>query len=339
MQPDRLSRNRAKEFIKYRKIFEKVKNVVIKVNPKIYPGFPFRLEEGKESDLGLFLKSGDLHHYIIFRLKRIFKAKYENFQITLETLPAHRRSASELVIFRDSRGVIYRDLDFKGVGATLHFPSFIENFGFLDKNEAERDFELSEKFIQAGIRTYLVAAIIELKEVIHKGKKITVDEAKELGIIDQKFQPVVEVRCFGTKARISDIVLTGRLTKKDRKILINDAIHLVSKELGRPISLEEYLSWFAETLGRNIGLMHKNGWVHKNLRILHNITLDCRIVDLATVEEVHNSEHLKNKDKSDGIYCLRELIEAVRPKSDSNLKETLEKNFSEAYERALKGEN
>jgi hypothetical protein len=327
MQPDRLSRNRAREFIKYRKIFEKVKNVVIKVNPEIYPGFPFRLEEGKESDLGLFLKSGDLHHYIIFRLKRIFNAKYKNFQITLETLPAHRRSASELVIFRDSRGVVYRDLDFKGIGATLHFPSFIENFGFLDKNEAERDFELSEKFIQAGIRTYRVAAIIELKEVIHKGKKITVDEAKELGIIDQNFQPVIEIRCFGTKARILDILPQVGLTEENRKILINDAIHLVSKELGRPISLEEYLSWFAETLGRNIGLMHKNGWVHKNLRILHNITLDCRIVDLATVEEVHNSEPLKNKDKSDGIYCLRELIEAVKPESDSNLKETLEKKI------------
>lgn len=344
MQPDRLSRNRAKEFIKYRKkIFEKVKNVVIKVNPEIYiyPGFPFRLEEGKESDLGLFLKSGSLHHYVIFRLKRIFNAKYENFQITLETLPAHRRSASELVIFRDSRGVVYRDLDFKGVGPTSHFPSFIENFGFLDKNEAERDFELSEKFIQAGIRTYRVAAIIELKEVIHKGKKITVDEAKELGIIDQNFQPVIEIRCFVTKARILDILPQGRLPKKDREILINDAIHLVSKELGRPISLEEYLSWFAETLGRNIGLMHKNGWVHNNLRILHNITLDCRIVDLATVKEAHNSEPLKEKDKLDGLHCLRELIRAVKPEiySDLSLKETLEKKFSEAYERARKGEN
>jgi hypothetical protein len=33
------------------------------------------------------------------------------------------------------------------------------------------------------------------------------------------------------------------------------------------------------------------------------------------------------------------LIEAVKPESDYNLKETLEKIFSEAYERARKGEN
>jgi hypothetical protein len=341
MQPDRLSRNRAKEFIKYRKIFEKVKNVVIKVNPEIYPGFPFRLEEGKESDLGLFLKSGGLHHYVIFRLKRIFSAKYKNFRITLETLPAHRRSASELVIFRDSRGVVYRDLDFKGVGATLHSPSFIENFGFLDKNEAEKDYELSEKFIQAGIRTYRVAAIIELKEVTHKGKKITVDEAKELGIINQNFQPVIEIRCFGTKARILDILPQGGLPKEYREMLINDAIDLVSKELGRTISLEEYLSWFAETLGRNIGLMHKNGWVHLNLRILHNITLDCRIVDLATVEKVHNSGVLKEKDKLDGLHCLRELIRAVKPESysDVSFRKTFENIFFEAYEKAYRGVN
>jgi hypothetical protein len=334
MQPDHLIRNRAKEFIKYRKLFEKVKNVVIEVNPKIYPGFPFRIEKGKESDLGLFLKSpqGEI-------IKDTAPSVEKPFQITLETLPSHGRSASELVIFQDSEGFVYRDLDFKGVGLTSHFFHVIGNPGFLDKKDAEEDYKLSEKFIEVGIRTYRVAAIIELKEVIHKGKKITVDEAKELGIINQDFQPVIEIRCFGTKARILDTLPQRGLPKEYREMLIYDAIDLVSKELRRPISLEEYLFWFAETLGRNIGLMHKNGWVHNNLRGLHNIALDCRIVDLDTVEEVHNLEPLKNKDKLDGLYCLKVLTEAVKPESDSNLEETLEKKFSEAYERARKGGN
>jgi hypothetical protein len=42
----------------------------------------------------------------------------------------------------------------------------------------------------------------------------------------------------------------------------------------------EYLKWFAKTLGYNIGLMHKNGFEHHYIDGGHNVTLDCRIVDL-----------------------------------------------------------
>ena len=59
---------------------------------------------------------------------------------------------------------------------------------------------------------------------------------------------------------------------------------MVSQELGykRTITDKEYFEWFAKTLGENVGIMHRNGWTHRYLSS-HNVTLDCRIVDLDSV--------------------------------------------------------
>jgi len=74
--------------------------------------------------------------------------------------------------------------------------------------------------------------------------------------------------------------------------MFEDAKSLVSQELGRgnnPLTDQEYLEWFAETLGKNVGLMHKNGWFHAGLSP-HNITLDCSVCDFDTVKELKNEE-------------------------------------------------
>ena len=88
------------------------------------------------------------------------------------------------------------------------------NLGLLDIREAKKDFKLSEEFTKAGIRTCRVAAIIKLEEIIHNGKKITIDEARKLEIIDPDFQPVIEVRCFRIKARVKDVLPEGGLSEK-----------------------------------------------------------------------------------------------------------------------------
>ena len=60
---------------------------------------------------------------------------------------------------------------------------------------------------------------------------------------------------------------------------------MVAQELGRDpneFNEWEYLRWFSRTLAENVARMHKAGFIHGYLTG-HNITLDCRIVDLDSV--------------------------------------------------------
>lgn len=97
-------------------------------------------------------------------------------------------------------------------------------------------------------------------------------------------------------------------------MIFEDAKKLVSQELGRennPFSDQEYLDWFAETLGKNVGLMHKNGWFHSNLSH-HNITLDCRICDLDMVKDIKKEKERKideNSAQSDSIQKLSQWLD------------------------------
>jgi len=275
-------------------LFSQVKNKVIEVNPDVYT--PLKLEEGKSSPLGLFAEAA-------FQEKPPQELP-EGKQV-LEFWPQHRRSALlGRVLFADREGRIYRDIDLKGVG---YFTSGIEieggkqkeitkirkpgeklstggRFGLLDADIAAFDRQMSEEFLSAGIRTHRVLAIIELEEIILNGKKLSVEEARKANIIDEELNPVVEVRAFGIKTRVDDFTFGKKTSDLP---LIEDAKKLLSQELGRKetLSNEEYAEWFTKTLGKNAGLMHKNGWGH-NYSFSHNITLDCRIVDLDSVSEL-----------------------------------------------------
>jgi hypothetical protein len=152
-------------------LFEKVKNEVLMVNRKIY--FPFKLKEGEECDLGLFLKSKS----------PILK---EGKEQKLETWEAHGRSALlGRIIFRDEEGRFYRDIDLKGIGY-IDDPEFLGlerpgggYFGLRSKEGAEEEWRLTEEFLKEGIRTYSILAIIALKEIIYKNEKIPIEKAKK----------------------------------------------------------------------------------------------------------------------------------------------------------------
>lgn len=291
----------------YFSLFERVKNEVIFVNEKA--NIPLELKEklelGKESSMGLFLKTAEP-----------IWAK-ELGERNLETWPKeHGRSAilERMMIY--DKGHFYRDIDFKGIGSTV---LVIETgtrregyWGLLEKKDAFDEYAISENFLKAGIRTFRVLGIIELKEIFLKDKKISLKEVKEKGIIKRKFQPVIEVRAFGTKARIRDF--TEGFRDEIKKLLLEDAKKMVSQEIGEDLSNDrDYLEWFANTLGQNVGLMHKNGWCHGRLgpheswRGAHNITLDCRITDFDTVRKIKffEKKYLDSEKEQAISSCMR----------------------------------
>lgn len=280
-------------------VFEKVRNEVVYVNSEIIA--PLKLEEYQESPLGLFAKAA---------LAKGYELKPDEQR--LESWPEHRRSALlGKVIFKDKDGRLYRDIDLKGIGyigknkvlepgkniSTIGRRGGIEIAGFLKSEEAYKERDMQENFLKAGIRTARTLAIIELKEIIFKGEKISLSEARQKGVIERKFNnlffhPVVEVRAFGTKARIRDVLNKDKDNKKEQqsKILLDDAKKLVSQEIGKDLSSDkDYFEWFVKTLGENVALMHKNGWYHQYLAD-HNITLDCRIVDVGYVRKLESAK-------------------------------------------------
>lgn len=309
-------------------LFSEVKNRVLWVNPNV--DIPVKLEKGESSPLGLFVEA-------------TFRESPEELpegKHALEVWRMHRRSALlGRVIFADDKGRCYRDIDLKGIGhvfsAGIRSAIVLEpskpssGVGLLDRDSAFYDRQVSEEFLLAGIRTHRVLATIELKELIVNQRKLSLREAIEEGIIDDNFHPVVELRAFGTKTRIIDIGPTS--TKEERELLFKDAKKLVSQELGykKPMVPEEYLNWFAKTLGVNVGLMHKNGWFHGNPTV-YNITLDCRVVDLDSVTQLTN-ESEQGSDLEVARHSLDWLLGSLDLDSIGNRKSS-ERQFQEGYD-------
>jgi len=319
-------------------LFSQVKNTVLEVNPYIYP--PLKLEEGKPSPLGLFAEAA---------FEKIGEAPSPG-KYLLEVWRVHPRSALlGRVVFTDKERRLYRDTDLKGIGligepwgALLREPQVsvpgrkwgdLGRLGLLDRGTALSDYEKSEEFLKAGIRTYRILAIIGLKELVANQRKLSLKEAIKEGIIDKRFHPAIEVRAFGTKLRIEDFYSESEYSENDVELLLDDARKLVSQELGRkePLSEEEYLSWFAKTLGENVGSMHKNGWYHRYLSP-HNITLDCRIVDLDSIvqlrDEVQREKDLYEARSS--FWALLTSLNINRSKIEP-LREQVEKSYNSVF--------
>lgn len=341
-------------------LFSQVDNTVLKVNPNFFS--PFKLEKGKPSPLGLFVES-------------TFSERPDGLPIgkhALEYQYQHFRSAIlSRIIFQDIGGRFYRDVDLKGIGriygngisegddnrefykvrvinpGRYRGPDNYE--GLLDRDIAFYDYKMAETFLKKGIRTYRILGIIALQEVIAKKnfegelaktpEKLSLSEAVNEGILKKDFHPVVEVRAFGTKFRISDIVSCSQEWRQDPhgRLMLEDAKRLVSQELElkEPMSDLEYLEWFAKTLGYNIGLMHRNGFEHHFLGDGHNITLDCRIVDLDSVRRLENDSARKTEFRRVEELLTHMFLWSVKYKWTSEEKRRLRSIFLENYEAAF----
>jgi hypothetical protein len=298
----------------------RIKNTTLWVND----AFPlFRLKVGEEAPIGLFLtlKTSEVSG----------KDRGKNQTISLEVLPRHHRSAIiGRVYFKDNEGRLYRDIDIKGPGY-IYMDSFGEMrvrnilrsgdvvYGLENRKDAEKDRDWSERFLHAGIRSTRVIAIIKPHEIIDsEGNAISIDEAKKRGLIPPEYEPVLTVRAFGVKTRVNE-----QTDQSKKFFFLDDARRFVAFELNKNIdefSFKDYMEWFAKTLGKNIGLMHSNGWAHGNLYIYStpsNVTLDCRIVDLDTVLD-RTSEPLlfieySRRDLEGAKMIIRQLYEDLEP--------------------------
>lgn len=262
-----------------------VRNTVVWVNPA-FKEAPFELTLGKETKLGLFFSPQPSREIIVM------------------PEPGSGEGRSGLigsVVFRDKEDRLYRDVDIKGMGFFVEIVGAEsyerdtrdirpgrgpqEMMGLMDYELALRDRNFSEKFLKAGIRTHRVLAIVDLEEIFYRGKKISVEAAQEDGIMGQEIHPVLEVRAFGTKERIDYLQADPQNPPERREQAFLDAKAMVAQELGRDpstFSVEEYITWFARTLGKQVATLRKLKLVHRYLST-HNITLDCRIVDLDSV--------------------------------------------------------
>lgn len=311
-----------------------VQNKVISVNPEIYS--PLNLVEGESSPLGIFASQP---------IPLYSREKSDLSLLLVEAWHRHTRSALlGRMLFADKEGRVYRDVDLKGAGE-IDVPEFgnlqtfvnapgakkgIQGFGgLMNKKAALVDYENSEDFLRVGIRTHRVIGIIKLEEILFRGQKLSFDDVMRMRHgAEYVFEPVIQVRAFGTKARVSDLKLGVGL------VHIADAKKMVAQELGRetPLTDAQYLEWFAKTLGKNVGIMHSNEWVHPYLTD-HNITLDCRIVDLDSVE-TRSDEESRSRDVLFATTTLDYIVKSSH--TDSRLHPTkYTAMFYQSYDRTL----
>lgn len=284
-----------------------VKNEVVWENKDVQ--MPFSLKEGEPTKIGVFLTSSP---------------EKSGIDMNIKVMDNHFRSALlGRVIFQDNEGRLYRDVDIKGAGPLqrdffrkdigakdyifvekMAPQSAKENkrgetpWGFADWGKIEIDRDQSEFFLEKGLRTHRALAIIKLEEIVGPdGNKISINKAKKLGYIKTTTEPVLEVRAFGTKARITDA----------NKDALADARKMVAQEFDKPVlekDQSEYLNWFAETLAKQVAIIHNNDHWHGYLSE-HNITLDCRVVDLDSVEKLPTNQSKIQKD------IVRDLFDAT----------------------------
>lgn len=284
----------------------KIANSVLWVNPA-FPDLPFKLEEGEPTNLGMFFapKLPELPPEPRYKkFLRLGKSKPKEKRPSFVVMPEDVARSALLgsVIFRDMERRIYRDIDIKGLGRfIMDSPGSArkgdvgpkhgnprEAWGLHDYHYAYNDRRYSEQFLEEGIRTYRIVAVIDLKEIIdNEGNKISIKEAKLKKIISEEMQPVLEIRAFSTKERVSYLMERNRYASLERKRLaLEDAKAMIAQELGiepENFSYADYLNWFAKTLGEQVAKIQKLGLVHGYLTN-HNISLDCRIVDLDSVK-------------------------------------------------------
>ncbi len=245
-----------------------VRNRVLWVNPNL--NLPFRLTEGQPTDLGVFLVDPNIVH---------------NSRFTLGVDHIHGRTGYVgRFEVADKNGVIYRDFDLKGMGyvkggygqdlRVLPVGEKDEGstYGIWRIEKARREAQITEDLTEREVRTYRIGAIIGLEEIaLPDGTKISIEEAKSRGMIHEDEQPVVGLRLYRSRERVRHSL--------DRfKEIMDDAKKCVSIEFGREINWQEYLTWFSDTLGKNLAEVHNAGYWH-GAPDEHNVTLAAEIID------------------------------------------------------------
>jgi len=377
-----------------------VENQVIWTNPN-FSKMPFDFKVGEQSKLGVFystdpdnleLRNAKIRFTSLDKKTNPPVARYkiesQDSKFDLETREGQARNGLlSRIVFEDNDGRLYRDVGLKGVGRFTYQngKAWIVNpyhsgdrvsqdhsFGVRNESNSRYDAEITEKLVKLGVRTHRILAIIKINEIIaeedamnkqrRKSRKISLDEAKEKQYIHPKVNPIVEVRAFGTVARVFERPLRGgydwRESFVDGKINLScliedleDAKKLVAEEIGienDKFGYYDYFKWLVKTSGKNLGIMHKNGYTHGYATTM-NITLDGRIVDFDSVSRDvsrinSDYETLKdtlcgNRSFRDGvnkfILALSEKDEKTQEQLNNLTEEKLKIFFDEGYDEGL----
>lgn len=321
-----------------------VSNEVFWVNQEVKA--PFDMKEGEPTKLGVFISN-------------------ESQERSIGTVMNHGRTGIlGKVIFEDTLGRKYRDVDAKGIGHvgynTALYPEAKEFYdrtagpyassnpgglGLMDRSVALKDASMAEELLSHGIRTYRVIGITKLNELIVqvpdgsgnlKEEKISIAEAKQRKMIAENIEPVVEVRAFGTRARVQDV---------NEGTAYSDAIKLVRQELDIPyeeFQSKEYLHWYAQMLGTSVGRLHKQKLTHGFLTP-HNLTLDCRIVDLDSIkmqQDVPDLSIVTSSSPQDKVDICQESYvadfeRALGTLNSLDYSHVLDSIYTEAYRKAV----
>jgi hypothetical protein len=179
-----------------------------------------------------------------------------------------------------------------------------------------------------------VIAIVALEEIIDEGNFISISEAQKKNLIPENLKPVLEIRAFGTHVRLVD-TFAGRSSRGKDGLFIEDARWLIAQELGKDIQHFDklaYFKWLATTIGKNLGLMHKNKWIHKYLGMGHNITLDGCFVDFDSVEYLESPQRdAFEYDYNETRNALSKLLIFLGQTFSDSAQKDIINNFKTAY--------
>ncbi len=310
---------------------EQVANVVEYVNEDIMS--PFVFEVGKPTNLALFLTSQSPAHPRLFVRSR------------------HNRSASfPQMTFRSRKGTIYHEVDLKGCGfvhdsldsvgriSLSGTPGDEYSYGLCYGSAAHHDVAMERELNAAHIRTHTTLAITRIEEIIQDGDILNVKSAQAGGLIAPGEYPVIQIRAFPIKTRIQDLDEGG---PEEVRADIDRAKRIVEVEIGRrQMTDTQYLKWFANQLARQIARMHASGYMHGYLTG-HNITLDCRIVDLDSVQRIDDCKEADNSSLETDLECgyvslirLAHRLDSFRD-GNAQLKRKCQKTFFRDYKREL----
>jgi hypothetical protein len=280
----------------------KVKNEVLWINPKL--DLPFKLKEGEPSSLGVFVVSSDTHTDC-------------NIRVGIDGFHGRSVYLGRFKIPPSSEGIIYRDVDLKGAGyIELNFrdkdpkvlPISIRDnestHGLWRIEKGQREIGITEDLTKEKARTNRIAALIALYEIaLPDGNKLTINQAKDQGLIHQDETPVIGVRVSRLRDRMSHPYMR-------RFEVITDAKKIVEEELGYLLSWQEYLMWFSSTMGTNLATVHKADYWHGSPDS-HNISPVAEILDFGLGEYSVMKKRSQLTTEEESYYLWRDYQEVV----------------------------
>lgn len=259
------------------------------------------------------------------------------------SLNRHGILSSEL--FKDSSGKLYRDVDAKGIGYTRgHPPRFLgvriperdgdmEMRGILHNDISNGDCLMTEEIASLGVRVARYVAQIDLLELVTPEGMIVPrgEMSSSLGVSLDGIRPTIAIRAMGTTSRVYNLHISERTNNQNYvKEIADDAINFVSEEVGSGLSQQDYIMWFANMMGKQLGILHRNTvWTDFMAQIhggLHNLTLDCRLVDTYHYQSILASRR--------SYAALKKEVE-----KDSRLAQLLEKEFPKLTPEQIKINN